>query len=99
MWVHKRSRGVLPEKMALTELSPEAWWQVPDRTTLGRKILRLYPAFDPVINDKGQLLDVIPWGKRRTRRVDRGGPADPKRDWRHCHDKRSRLCREKGEKS
>ena len=68
-----------------------------ERTALGRKILRYYPCFDAVTNEDGALLDVTRWGKRRIKRLDRGGPADPKRDWRHRHDKTSRYYRRKCE--
>ena len=94
--VHKKSRGILQVKtLPEAGISPDAWWIVQERTTLGRKICRHYPCFDAVTNADGELLDVSPWGEHRIRRVDRGGPADPKRDWRHCHDPRSRLSRRK----
>lgn len=91
--VHKKSRGVLELQRVPAEIAGELddWWEIRSGTSLARKILRLYPCFDALVNDHGALLDIIPWGKRRIKRVDRGGPADIKRDWRHRHDKKSRL--------
>lgn len=91
--VHKASRGVLPAAKLPEDLEPAEWWAVREGTTLARKIRKHYPCFDAVTNERGELLDVVRWGKNRIRRVDRGGPADPKRDWRHRHDRRSRLYR------
>lgn len=93
--VHKESRGVLELPGIPAEIAAELddWWEVHSSSSLARKIRRLYPCFDPLTNKAGALLDVVPWGKRRIKRVDRGGPADIKRDWRHSHDKKSRLYR------
>lgn len=43
------------------DFDPDEWWIVNVNTTIGRKLLRSYPFCDPVINDKGELLDIIPW--------------------------------------
>ena len=94
--VHKKSRGILRGPRLPPGLKPEEWWQVRERTSLARRILRDYPCFDPVINQDGALLDIVRWGNARIKRVDHGGPADPKRDWRHVHDKKSRLYRRNG---
>ena len=97
LYVHKASRGVLQTANRPPGLSPAEWWEVRGHTALGRKILKYYPCFDTVTNEDGALLDIIRWGKRRIKRLDRGGPADPKRDWRHRHDKTSRYYRRKCE--
>lgn len=80
MLVHKRSGGVLHtvacprgrewvERRRLTlsqfpELDPEEWWEVPDRSPLGRKLLRWYPYFTPVLSERGELTDIIPWEEK-----------------------------------
>ena len=74
MIVHKKSLGVLacvavPGAKAWTEqrdlklsmfpeLDASEWWEVRDRSSLGRKILRSYPDFQPVEMD-GKLVDII----------------------------------------
>lgn len=96
LYIHKASRGVLQTTTRPAEYSSGDWWTVRENTYVGRKILRYYPCFDAVCNGKGELLDITPWGEHRIKRVDRGGPADPKRDWRYRHDPKSRFYRRKG---
>ena len=57
LYVHKESRGVLQAANRPPGLSPVEWWEVRERTALGRKILRYYPCFDAVTNEDGALRD------------------------------------------
>lgn len=41
-------------------LSAEEWWQVPNGSTLARKIALCYPFFDPVV-EGGELVGAEPW--------------------------------------
>ena len=93
--IHKKSHGILiGASCEGLGLNPAEWWEVGDKTSLGIKARRYYPCFDALTTKTGELLDVFRWSKRRTKLFDRGVRSHP-RDWRHCHDKKSRLWRVK----
>lgn len=109
--IHKKSHGVLvvapddsrncagiPLARSLTckrlGLAPEEWWEVDPHTVQGIRATRYYPCFDVLTTEDGRLLDIQKWSKRKTKMFDRG-VKPRKRDWRHCHNKKSRLWREK----
>lgn len=108
--IHKKTHGALSAAVedtggrliprgrlscAALGLDPAAWWQVGENTVLARKVMRYYPCFDAVTAEDGSLLDVVAWGKKRIKRLEQGVPTG-KKDWRHTHDRKSRLYRERG---
>lgn len=40
-------------------LASEEWYLVPDNTPLANKIIELYPRYDFVLDDNGNLIDVV----------------------------------------
>ncbi len=44
-----------------TGFSPRDWWEVPRNSTLGKAVRLVYPCFDPVTDDRGELVAIKPW--------------------------------------
>lgn len=39
----------------------DQWWEVPRMSSLGRRLRAVYPWCDPVVDDTGQLVDIVVW--------------------------------------
>lgn len=92
MFVHIKSGGVI-EQLPWAGTHP-GWIYINSHTYLGRSIQRCYPCMDLLFNEAGELVQVRPWSRRKIKRLD-AGIRPRKRDWRHKHDPRSRLYRER----
>lgn len=44
-----------------TGLPETDWWEVPRMSSLGRRLRAAYPWCDPVVDDTGQLVDIVVW--------------------------------------
>ena len=41
------------------DIEPSEWWEVPDSSRLGRVLERCAPDFEPVTDERGELIDVV----------------------------------------
>lgn len=39
--------------------NPEDWWEIPSRSSLARRIRLYYPLLRPVVDEEGNLVDVV----------------------------------------
>ena len=78
--------------LAGTGLSPDDWWEVPRRSQLGRQLRASYPWCDPVMDDQGQLIDIVAWPVWRRD----GLPEPPAETPREPPKKRRQRRRNKG---
>lgn len=56
-----------PETMRMFALdySDADWWYVRNSSTLARRLMRCYPEFEPVVDDTGELVDIVDLNMRR----------------------------------
>lgn len=61
MIVNKLNKGFQTRSDAsnFNWLASDEWYLVPDNTLLANKIIELYPRFDFVLDDNGNLIDVV----------------------------------------
>lgn len=59
MIIYKNKFFVKSEKYPDTDFAGNADWVIPDDSDLAEKIIRLYPNFDFVFGDDGEISDVI----------------------------------------
>ena len=78
MLIHKQTKGVLnkfqiDEKyseatfqfMAPFKLDPDEWWEVLADSEIGRRAEKYYPDFEVLLNQDGNISDIVPTATKR----------------------------------